>query len=294
VSTRSKQVALVVDTREQVLDLDILANDIAAVEFAIGRPLWIPFLVGVDENGTAQGAGDLSARQVHADQPRCPVPTLRRNGTWPAVLAARVAFKLLEDPREDAPLAIGTAAYMDSLSGHVHARYLLAQVALEAFAGALVDSPAHLVADLSAWRRFVNEHEASIKLLARDRESAEQLIRNLSNNVFRAPSGRRVANALRELELEVPIELLEEVARRGSAAHNFVMYKGEVDIQVLADRIARVQTLLVALIAKHVGYEGPIIGWELENGSWSVPSWWPDGDHAEAHLRFLAQGDSDT
>jgi hypothetical protein len=294
VNARSGDLFFVVDTRDQALDQEKLANDFQALEFALGCSLGLDVMIAVDDRSEVVGAADLGLEQELSLRPhRCPVPgeAPRHDGCWIPALATRVARGLLESRREDSPLLIATTAYRDSLAGHVHRRYLLAQVALEAVARKLYPGgPKHLADDLKPWRTFLDEHDATIRGFARDKTAADKLISNLRDNALRSPSGDRVLAALNQYGLDIPEEARKELGRRNWVAHDFVMFRDEdPDPNELAKRIAIVQTLLVALVAKHVDYRGPILGWELSpSRAAGVPSWWAHEDSPEAHRRYFA------
>lgn len=48
---------------------------------------------------------------------------------------------------------------------------------------------------------------------------------------------------------------------------------------------------MVALIAKHVGFRGPIIGWAWIRGPHKIPEWWPWEPLPEARQRYLVPPD---
>ncbi|NUP12091.1 MAG: hypothetical protein HOW73_39095 [Polyangiaceae bacterium] len=291
---------IVVDTGGRELDHSALAIDFAALEFALGQSLELTHLTAFADDGSIVGAAGLGFDGLgRSNAGRRPPAADRRDLNalseesiaeyrWVPVLFERVAERLRRDG-EDSPLSIPIAAYLDSLSGRIHASYLMSQVALEAFASALVESQGSLlVKDSKAWLRFVDERRHELVEHAIDEQAARRLV-NKVKNAQQAPSTDRVHDALRHLELDVPKEALTEVERRNAVAHRYVMAKeSTADVQALADRLAIVQTLLVALVAKYVGYDGPIVGWEWIHGRRRVPSWWDWKRSPEARRRYLA------
>jgi hypothetical protein len=107
-------------------------------------------------------------------------------------------------------------------------------------------------------------------------------------NAQQAPSTDRVLTALKHFGLTVPKVALDEVGRRNVVAHRYLMaVESTADWQELADRVAIVQTLLVAVLAKRVGFEGPIVGWEWAHGRLKIPDWWPWKRLDEARRHYL-------
>jgi hypothetical protein len=50
--------------------------------------------------------------------------------------------------------------------------------------------------------------------------------------------------------------------------------------------------MLVAMMAKYIGYQGPIVGWEKDDLGWAtIPSWWQHGAEAEAERVYIADQD---
>jgi hypothetical protein len=295
--SRTGKLFAVVDTRGAPLDLLTLGHDFQALEFALGSALRFDPFVAVDGARRIVGAaGPWSSPDRSTRAQRCPVPAARPTdeGCWIPVFARLLATKMRESDREDSPLLIASTAYLDSLSRHVHGRYLVAQVALEAIAKQFVKATQeHLVADVGRWKAFVAEQEKAVTELARDAPSATKLMNKLRDNIFQAPAGDRVVAALQAHGLVVPQVALTELSRRNWVAHDFVMFRDDkAEPDDLAMRIAIVQTLLVALVAKHIGYRGPILGWEQDKSrSEMIPAWWPHEDDVEAHRRYLALED---
>jgi hypothetical protein len=294
------RLVLVVDTHGEELSHATLGIDFRAAEFALGCEMRLPYLVAVDESGTVRGAAGIEFGYRTAPRHRCPVSNWRDLGMaagelvpehrWVAVMAELVGAQLHGD--DAGALNIATTAYLDSLMGHIHSNYLLAQVALEAFSGAILERiRGVLVKTPAEWLKWVDAHAAAIGAHAVDDAAAATLV-NKVKSAQHAPSGDKVELALAQLGIEVPPAVIREVRRRSYSAHQFVMAdEGTTPIQDMADRLALVQTVLVAVIAKHVGYEGPIVGWEMANGRFTVPVWWPWKRLPAARRQYLISED---
>jgi hypothetical protein len=296
-TTGTGRLRLVVDTHGAPFDQRLLGHEVQALEFGLGNSFRIGTFLALNAKHRVVGAAN-AAFDLHFDTKanRGPVPGAsgHQHGYWAPVFASAVSRKLREDRGEDAPCRISSTAYRDSLSGHVHKRYLIAQVALEALAKKLVPKAkgkkGHLVKNVPAWHAWISSVESAIREQATDKDSARTLLNRLNHNVFDTPTTARVAAALDHYGLKVPEDALKEIGLRNDVAHAFVMFRKELpDANELVRRIAIIQTLLVALTAKYVGYTGPIAGWELDASRWpATPDWWPNQDAPGAHRSFVA------
>lgn len=286
---------LVFEDRGTPLDRRMIGTDIRALEFAAGQTLDVDNLLGLDEHGVVVGAADLGypRRGQRRGQPPVPRETFEDRGIWAPVLVNRVAVALAGEHRDDEPVTLGTAAYLESVADtNIHVQYLVAQVALEALANRLVKTPPPLVANTGDWQAFIAGIEGQVRSLSRDEHSANVLLSKLNHSVWNAASGDVVVRAFEHLGIRLGSEEIVEIPRRNVSAHSFVMYKkGDPEAQELADRIAIVRCLLVALIARAVGYTGPIEGWQWEKRAKLAPPWWPVTDDEEAHVHYLATDD---
>lgn len=271
--------------------IDSVAQDLMAMEFVAGQELDLPVLWAVDANGCAIGGMSLGKRRPAKHNRRCPTPTGRTpdgpTGCWVAPLFRCLVPQLHDD---DSLVSTAIAGYMDGLRGHVHAEYLLGQVALEAFCSAVAPSgtKSHLVASVGDWQAWVAGHADEIGRFATDDGAKGTLLNRLKHNVFTLPATKTVQRAFLNWAIDLPESLLREVGRRNDVAHRFLMLdERSGDFQEAADRICMIQTLLAAAIAKHVGYRGPIVGWERGlGGHLKVPDFWAWSDLTEAHERF--------
>ncbi len=291
-SKRLKGPLLVIDTGGKELDIDVFGFHARALELALGQNIPMGHAVAVDDAHNVVGAAGLSFDHEARSDSRCPVPSEPASiEFWIPSFFRAVAQRMSADGLAS-PVVLASAAYLDSLPARLDTSYLLSQVALEAFCDATrpARDSASLVSDRKAWLEFVGEHEAQVRSLARDEASAAMLLNKLRDSVPRPPSTRTVEAAFAAMGVDVPPEALAEVAGRNKAAHRYRMSREEGrDWQGDVGRIDVVHTLLIAAIARHVGYDGPIVGWG--RGKYNerlVPAWWSVADAASAHTIFIA------
>jgi hypothetical protein len=148
-----------------------------------------------------------------------------------------------------------------------------------------------LVGDKEAWDTSVCALEQCIRKHANDPEDADVLFSKVKNAGF-APSTPCVTKALEPLAMMPPKEVLDEVKKgRNISAHNFVMTRGTSDSvrDLCAEkiRVERVRSLLMAVMARSVAYQGLLWGYELDQ---STPlDWFHGGDEPEAARKYILE-----
>ncbi len=309
---RNGDLSVVVDGGPSTFDRHALGIDFNALQVALGAPLQLDLLVGLDRPGNVVGAAGVhfggnrqTKRRGRADGP---VPDDVAHECWVPVFFHRLATAMVATP--DLPWGMACNAYLDSISdATIDGRYLHVHVALEAFATALLkrDSkkkakPRLLVKDGETWVRWVNDHAVELRamLAATDPKELEKLAKVFTNKVVSAmnlPSSGVVADALSSLDppLLVDEAVLEEVEKRNIPVHHASMNKPGVEYEVDRDvgRIDVLKSLFVALIARACNYDGAIAGWVRdEAAAWKPqPGWWPPPSAAtlaEARVMFAA------
>ena len=63
------------------------------------------------------------------------------------------------------------------------------------------------------------------------------------------------------------------------------------DIRREPRRVRIIRTLIAAIVLRHVGYEGALAGWDLDEINWpKLPEWFPISDNAreEASRTYVA------
>jgi len=76
--------------------------------------------------------------------------------------------------------------------------------------------------------------------------------------------------------MTVPDDGLLEIRGRNTVAHTGLMNKDGVDYDVDRDvrRTRIIRALLAGMILRHVGYEGPLNGWHLDEQGWPLRADW--------------------
>lgn len=276
----------VVTRTDRDIDPTIVGNDLFALAFSLGQPLELTDLVGVDGDFNPVGAIGLHLGGHRGGGKRPPVPQGLDFGIhWTAELFTMVAEALGRPSGDRLDVALG--AYLDGVTSHLDLGYLSVQIALEAFATVIAGASAKgnnsLVSDVGAWNAWVDGARKAIvghlplgddgKV---DEASAEKVIGKVRSAHF-PPTTDRVEAALRHVGLTVPSSVVKEIGKRNRVAHTFSMSSpGSRDLQEDVVRLHLVQALLAALVAKHVGYQGPIVGPERDpQGRPIRPAWWP-------------------
>jgi hypothetical protein len=294
VETSGGSSVLVVDTHGEPLDVSVLAFEARALEIALGRHIPIAHALALGEGGEVIGAAGLSFGSENADSDRCPVPShAAADPSWIAVFYRQMAKRLRDD--KDSPLMFATAAYLDAVPARLDTANLLLLVALEGFCKAVAqadDEPQMLVKDASAWSSFIDTRRDKITELAVDDGAAKTLMRRL-RECQRAsrPTTDLVEAVRRAVGVDAGDEIFADVREwRNQAAHNyFTSPESCRDWRRDLVRIGKTQTLLIAAMAKYIGYTGPIVGWETNRQGWpTVPSWWTWDDDPLAHALFVA------
>jgi hypothetical protein len=271
---------------------DAITHDFMAAQFAFGRPLALDMLVGTDADLNPISALGLRLGTRGLRGRRSPVPERFDDPTpWQALLFECLARKLKDEGANVLKVPIG--AYLDGVSSHLDLAYLAGQVGLEAFAFKIVGkaAPHALVKDTSAWSKWVNANKGAISDHALDADAGRKLLGKVVN-AHQAPSSDRVEAALRHYALDVPDEVVEEIMQRSQAVHEYLMSGREPvrDLLKDVDRRDTVLTLLAALVAKYVGFDGPIVGWErADGGGREVPPWWPHRGEGARRVRFVCE-----
>jgi hypothetical protein len=274
------------------IDADAMAGDLLALDFVAGEALDVSVMWAVNRDGAVVGAISTGRPEKDTHRRLSPVPTGNRvDSCWAAPFFRLLSERVAADQGPAVTTAI--AGYKDGLRGHIHGEYLLGQVALEAFCRAVVSAAKvlPLLQSTEDWRAWLLPQETKIKSFASSDEDARVLWNRLNYNVIERPSGDRVKRAFSQWGIELPAPVLQEIGKRNPVAHDYLMFD-EVsgDVQEAADRVDMIQMLLAGALAKHIGYGGPVVGWERDRyGHLKVPDFWPSESLKEADDCFVCR-----
>lgn len=277
---------LIIDTgNEQRPARDRVFQDVLALQFVLGCGLFFEVIYGLDETDVVALVGGRHGRD-HGGRPKVepPVPFAGSQEHW--VGAFFNAISTTYRARPELRLYIGLSFYLDSLmSFHVEGRYLALHVALEAFAYWYLkaekdpEDPERPLVDKQKWRAWLAENKPAILTLASE-DSGEVLFNKIASVPARRASSRVVEDAFRKTGIEILPGMATELEEgRGRIVHTAAMFEDRQErLDAYLEPIALVRTMLVALLARVVGYRGAIVGWTREpHRPRQQPdaAWWP-------------------
>ena len=284
-------------TREQVYP------DMLGLQFVLGRAFFFDALLGVDHDGNVVGVVGGRHGRDHGDRPKvqAPVPLELSSEHWASEFFAAISRTYRERP--ELRLYIALSYYLDALaSSHVENTYLVLHVALEGFAYWLLggdDRPEPPLVDKPKWRSWLDQHADEIKGLAATGRG-DTLLNRIRSVPKRASSSRVVQDAFASVGLTVTEEMAGELDEegRGLIVHAAIMFKeSQADVDAYLRKNAIVRTMLIALVARVVGFKGAIIGWAHPPGHGYVEPdrhWWPVDEAVQAESRRMYVVDART
>lgn len=287
---------VLVDAHGSPVEREALVRDVLAMQFCVGGPIEIPHLVGIDAQRRCVAAVSIEHFSRRSERHRSPVPDhIREAAVWIPALFQLVAMKLNAEGLE--PLVIAIASYLDAEADHLDGAYLKAQVGLEAFAKRLArgGQAEQLVRDEKAWRIWVDALRPAIESHLVDPTRLDTVFGRFLAARF-APTGEVVRRVFAERGIALPDDAVAEIKKRNYPAHGFLMNSAlEHDIDRDYRRLEMIQTLLAALVAQHVGYGGPLKGYDVgADGHRPTPDWWPLSISSEdAEVGFHGERTSD-
>lgn len=280
-------------------DRQLLGRDFQALQFVLGSQLRMPTLVGVSgERVTIACTKGFDSRSQLEPHTFPPVPVVRNNDAWidecwTGVLFERISATWQEQPTLLEALSLAFEMYLDSMRYNLDSDYMRLQIAIEAFAYWCLkqeSTSARLdVKDKNAWKSWVKQNREAIRsLAAKGRENA---LYDKVMTVYRLASGKVVPAAFGDLPLTE--EMSAELKGRDVVVHQGLMAPEGYDVERDLRRIRLVRTMLVALIARKVGYGGAINGWERGHMGYPLEpqEWWTidEAFRLRATRRFLIE-----
>jgi hypothetical protein len=303
---------------------DDLYPDFLALQFVLGRALKLEAFFGVDEAETTVGmVGGVYGRDQGEDAvvfPPVPLSWASR-AVWAAPFFSAISKAYADnevteakDKEKNLRLYIPLSGYVESMAeAHVEGRCLRLHVALEGLAFWVCKVKAtkkeREVAEAlgTRWDSWVTEHEPEIRKIVRgpalekqppeqeDEDEAANVVVAKVRSAIMPASTQSVPAAYAEYGVALPGKMKRRLSKvRGKLVHMAVIFEEQQDdIDAYLEPIALVRTLLVGLLAKVVGYEGEIVGWEKQRHrdyQTAPSSWWPTSDscRAEAMINYVA------
>lgn len=282
---------VIIDTAGRAFDHETLGIDFNALQTSLGCALELHALVGLDGAGNVVGCagvhlGGNRETKTSRRASESPVPDDVVHECWIPVFFRALATTMKND--DELPWGVAVNAYLDSVSdATLDGRYLKLQVALEAFAKALLkkqekkkQQARFLVSNRDEWVAWVRKNAGELGGFAADAKMKEVFI-NKVISAMNLPSSGVVADALARLQppLVVDAAALDEIEKRNIPAHHYSMNKPGIDYEVDRDvqRVEILRSLLAALIARACGYDGALAGWVADEASgWKTQAeWWP-------------------
>ena len=266
---------IVIDAGDATLVEEHVQRDFLALQLAFGGPLRLGRLVGIDEARQPVAAMGVGTFTRQPGRHRVPVPDdIGHVAIWVPAFFKALAGRLSADGLH--PLRIPIAAYLDSVSDHLDGAYLKVHVGLEAFAKHLVAAEPKqlLVKDEALWKSWVKSLKPPIAAHLEDPDKLDTILGKFIA-AMHAPTGDLVQRAFSSA-ISLPGDVAEEIKKRNYPAHGFMMNSdGSYEVDRDVRRLEMIQTVMMALLALHVGYDGPLKGYDvLDDGGRHPPPWW--------------------
>ncbi len=256
-----------------------------AVGFVLGEPLNIGVLHAVGTSSV--GIGKVRYMLVPwASRQGCEAPAVPVQAGAAAIVAFIEGIVHFDANEPESPVPVAIHHYFESLHGAIETEFLRGWIAAEAVAkwagksGRLRTIAQQRIADHDAWVRWLRTHEDTIKGFAISGKG-----QSLFDRVKDSDAGRQ--NAVQCVFKGEGIDWTQEM-ESGEDARNSVAHEGRMpdaarDWEMDFSRVGLVRTMLSALMARLVGYSGPIADrvktYNNITGE-EQPVWW----HPSAHL----------
>jgi hypothetical protein len=296
---RDQDCFALVDPGGAFLDQKLVRYDFEALQGVLGAPLRAEVFSGLAAAGNVTcWAAPLMGGHLGGGAPAVPpVPESLGPECWEPVFFEAVAKTM--STTDPVPLFMALGGYLDSVSEYpVQLSYLRLQVTLEALCRYEEPDMPSLIRNKASWRDWCKSQRAAIEDQATtDPGAAQRLFAHVRQAPQQRPEGDAVAKHLSSLGLSISDELLDEVREgRNEVVHRLRMSGDSEDwnVERIADRIAMIRTLVLAVLAKRVQYGGPIVGWDGHD-RFGSPKWWvPAADTAAARRRYVCSRPAST
>lgn len=258
-----------------------------AFGFAVGEPFALGSLSQVDKHGNMTGVAGIAVvdeRKSRHPQNQPPAIPPTSSGADLAEFVDLVLRAL--DGEHRLPLTVAISHYFHGLDQAIDSKFIHNWIATETLAKRICSSPDFgaptrdppLVHDWAAWRVWVNSHRRDLEALANPGES-DRLYNRVMGMAQR--DGGKVERAFRTLGLTWHAAMTDVQDIRNFAMHEGIIAGSTAPAPRVWEqdrrRVGLMATMLTALLAKMIGYVGPIADREKSVfglTSKEVPSWW--------------------
>ena len=264
-----------------------------ALEFALGQSLRIGVLHGVDENGDVVGycsgnnqpfdpaIGDVNSA-VPVDEP------------WAALLFQALS----KDLATSDSLVVPIRWYVESLLTHIDGEYVGLHIALGSIARTILARKdaqgGRLIVGPQPWSLWLERQREALICIA-EPGRADALFAQVDD--ARRPSVEwSVGCAFEMMGLTISDEMSEELRRRSQVftEGKLVDMQEALSLDALMTRVKIVRCMVAALVAKAIGYQGAIQGWERDpSGHYESAAWFPYEPAVEEEARQIYVAETD-
>lgn len=264
-------------------EFSTLDDDLRSMEVALGQPVQIDVLYAYDDAERLLGYSDADIRRKSSSYGQreksadSPVPTFLSRIAWvaPFFTSLSQAFG-----RHDSTALKGAMlSYVESVGDStIDERYIRLHLAIGALAHAVLQEQSpdalKIVRDGDKWRDWLMTQQGVLA-----QHAFPQAVDDLMASLIRA--GRPdpdllIRRALEYLDLPLLPELKEELDHRDTAIEAGIM-GGDFanDLEAMVRRVQILRVILVALLARWIGYDGALNGWARDRSNVYQPAaWW--------------------
>lgn len=252
---------------------------LAALGFVFGEPLGIGLLWAVLEDRVGASVARLHLVDVSCESRQAPALAVSTDATWVAEFVDKTLDFLVARP--DSPLLVALHLYLASVHGYVDSQFLHAWIGTETLANwaiktkTLRDGGQPRIADHDAWLAWVRAHESEIRALALP-GMEQQLVDRVRGAEIERPTP--VQRAFRGEAIAWTAEMEDAEKARHGVAHEGSLLGGRPrNWERDGERVGLARTMLAAMVAKVIGYTGPIADRARTSAAIThddEPSWW--------------------
>lgn len=279
----------IVEVRDNApLDDSIFRRELNALQFVLGRPLDVRMLYGINEVGDVVTYAGRPLTQGHLPRDAADRPPVGYSREHAPTVALFRALCNVHDEIESDLLSRCIGYYLHSLVAFVEVQSLQLHVAVEAIARHLwlkesKKEPKMYRSRHREWLDWCNEHAKEIRALALP--GKEDRLLQAVRMADMSGASAIVVEVCSRIGLAI-----DDVMKNALETRNDVAHDGSLpfikDIDQFIILVDAPRTLLIALIAKLVTYNGPILGYHSRADSRS-PSWWVEGQiPADAEQKY--------